>query len=141
MTRYYKTRSGRTVEERDDNFHETLAPASHYYAPVETEPARLVGERSRTISGLELFVGWVAGIISALLAMRFVFSLLNANQVNGFVSFVYNVTDGLVKPFANVFNYSVNTGVGYFDLPALMAIAVVALVAWAITRLLRIGRA
>jgi succinate dehydrogenase hydrophobic anchor subunit len=129
----FVTRHGRTIE--DDTFRETLAPTAPVYREVVREhvPTRRAGL-------LEMLVGWVAGLVMILLAIRFVFSLLAVNQANGFSNFTYNVTSGFVSPFNGLFSSNPSSGLGYFDLPAVAAVLVVALVAWAVVAILRSTR-
>ena len=118
-----------------DEFHESLAPARHMYAIDEADVPIVA---ARPLTGLELLVGWISGVITALLAIRFVFSLMSVNQDNGVASFVYTTTNGFTNPFSNLFNFQPNVSLGYFDLPAVAAIIAVALVSWAIVGLLRL---
>lgn len=119
--------------ERDpetDEFYETMAP-----------PAATVQEPARPLYAVQMLVRLVAGVVSTMLAIRIVLELLAANTANGFASFIYNVTDPLVAPFSNLFNYTLQTSVVRFDLPALVAIIVYSLIAYIIVRLLDVGRA
>lgn len=81
----------------------------------------------------------VYGIISALLALRFVLMLLGANRGNAFTDFIFTVTQPLVAPFFGMFNYDPTYGTSRFELETLIAIAVYGLLAWVIVRLLTIG--
>ena len=93
------------------------------------------------LSFLARVVWFVAGVIEALLALRFIFILLGANPANNFVNFIYNVSYPFARPFFGIFNYSINYGVARVELSSLVAMAVYALIAYGITRLLLIGRA
>jgi hypothetical protein len=90
----------------------------------------------------ERAVWLVAGILEALLGLRFVFALLGANPNNGIASFVYNITHPFVAPFFSLFNYSSVpvSGVGRFELYTLIAMAIYGLIAWGIARLLTLRR-
>jgi len=76
-------------------------------------------------------VGVVFGLVEIVLAFRLAFSLLGANQTNGFVRFIFNITQFFVSFFASIFS-RVTTGVvetqGVFEPETLIAIVVVALV-------------
>lgn len=85
-------------------------------------------------------VWYIAGIITILLAFRFVLSLLGANRDNPFADFIYSVTYPLVAPFFGLFGYEVQYGVSRFEIETLVAIAVYAVIAYAISALLNIGR-
>lgn len=79
------------------------------------------------------------GLLEALLAFRFVFRLLGANPAAGFVRFIYNITDPFISPFVGIFGTASNPGVStvsVFEPATLIAMAVYALVAWLIVRLI-----
>jgi hypothetical protein len=101
---------------------------------VEEERVTRTGRVSR--AGSIIYV--LFGILEGLLAFRFVFLLLGANRGSGFVDFIYAVTYPFVAPFYGIFGQISGpdiTGESVFDLDTLVAMAVYALVAWAIVRL------
>jgi uncharacterized protein YggT (Ycf19 family) len=78
-------------------------------------------------------VSLLFGVLAVLIALRIVLLLLVANQTNGLVDFIYNVTEPFVAPFRGVFNFDmVSPGGG----STLDIGAVVALVGWALIYLL-----
>lgn len=81
-------------------------------------------------------VWFIAGILNALLALRFILALLGANTGNAFVSFIYGITYPFVAPFFGVFNYTFELGQARFEGFTLLAIVVYTLAAYAISRLL-----
>lgn len=86
-------------------------------------------------------VRFIAGILLILLAFRFVLMLLAANQENAFANFVYVLSYPFAAPFFGLFGYTIRYGVSQFELSTLVAIAVYALIAYGITRLINIRRA
>jgi uncharacterized protein YggT (Ycf19 family) len=89
----------------------------------------------------ERIVWLIAGIILALLGLRFVFALFGANPNNGLAQFVYNASHPFVVPFFNLFNYNyVDNGVGRIEIFTLVAILVYGLIASLIARLVSINR-
>ena len=124
-------RPARTEDQYDD-FGETMPATPGYYR----EPV----VQASPVTMLERFISLVAGILNVLLAIRFVFSLLNVNTSNAFGAFIYNTTNWMTTPFASLFNYNPSSGIGYFDLPAIVAIVVVSLVAWGLISLVRLTR-
>ena len=78
-------------------------------------------------------VSLLFGILAVLIALRIVLLLLVANQTNGLVDFIYNVTEPFVAPFRGIFNFDlVSPGGGStLDIGAL-----VALIGWALIYLL-----
>ena len=85
-------------------------------------------------------IWFIAGVIEVLLALRFLFVLLGANSGNGLVSFIYAVTYPLVVPFFGIFGYHYQAGVANFEVATLVAMAIYALIAWGLARLVTINR-
>ncbi len=81
----------------------------------------------------------LAGILMVLLGFRFVLALLGANPYNGFVHTIYAATWPFAAPFYGMFGYP-STYPPRFELYALFAMAVYALVAWGVMAVLRIRR-
>ncbi len=99
----------------------------------QAEPANV--NKTSTAARLVMFV---SGVLLTLLAFRFVLVLLGANQNNGFANFIYSVSHPFAAPFFGLFGYSLRYGVSRFELSTLVAMAVYALVAYGIARLLTI---
>lgn len=104
----------------------------------EIEDPRLATDHRQSVAAR--VVWYIAGVILVLLAARFVFALLGANPANGLASFVYGVTQPLVSPFFNLFSYNYSDGIRRFEIFTLVAMAVYALVAYGIARLLTLNR-
>ncbi|MDB5170142.1 MAG: Membrane protein involved in colicin uptake [Candidatus Saccharibacteria bacterium] len=83
-------------------------------------------------------VWFIAGILITLLAFRFVLILLGANRGNTFVDLIYTLSYPFAAPFFGIFGYDLRYGVSRTELSTLVAIAVYALVAYGIARLLTI---
>lgn len=97
---------------------------------------------SRSVAGK--IVWYIFGVIGTLLAFRFVLKLLGANPESGFVDFIYAVSGVLTAPFDSIFGVtSTKSGdvQSVFEPSILVAIAVYALVAWGIVKLLNLNRA
>jgi YGGT family protein len=102
------------------------------HAAVVSETVR------RTPSGAETarrVVVFLFGIIQALIAVRIVLLLIDANQANGLVRFIYDLSSFFVGPFEGVLHTNaVQAGASIFDIAAL-----VALVGWTILEVLIIA--
>ena len=81
------------------------------------------------------------GILAVLIALRIVLLLLVANQTNGLVDFIYNVTEPFVAPFRGIFNFDlVSPGGGStVDIGALVALIGWALIYMLIMAILSLG--
>jgi hypothetical protein len=86
---------------------------------------------------LSRLVMYVFGLIEILIAIRFVLKLLGANAEAGFVKLMYSVSDIFMVPFTAIFTAKHAAG-ATFELSALAAIAVYALVAWGVVMLIRV---
>lgn len=89
-------------------------------------------------STLARVIWFIAGVIIALLAIRFVFVLLGANQNNGFVDLIYTLSYPFAVPFFGVFGYSVHYDISRFETSTLVGIVIYALIAWGLARLVTI---
>lgn len=110
-------------------------------APLESPTSR--DETAVVTSGsntAERIVYYIAGVIISILAIRFVLSLLGANRGNGFADFIYGVSYPFVAPFFGLFGYDVQYGVSRFEIETLFAMAIYALLAYGIVKMIRITR-
>lgn len=85
-------------------------------------------------------IWWIAGVLLAILALRFIFALLGANQANAFAHFIYSVSYPFVEPFFSLFGYTIHYGVSTFETFTLVAMVIYALIAFALARLVTITR-
>lgn len=84
-------------------------------------------------------VWFIVGVISVIIAIRFILLLLGANQSAGFTDFVYSLSNMFVAPFTGIFGLP-TYGTSVFEISSLLAIGVYMLLAWGLTKLLTIGR-
>jgi hypothetical protein len=84
-------------------------------------------------------VWYVLGLLEALLLIRFFLKLLGANPAAGFTDFIYSLTQLFVAPFVNVFGVTQVEG-AIFEWTTLLAMLVYWLLAWAVIKLLLMGR-
>jgi len=99
--------------------------------------ARPTYEEKKAVWRSYHIIWFFVGLITALLAFRFVFELLGANQYNPFVSFVYTLSYPLAGPFQTIFGIT-NVASATFDWSVLVAIVVYVLIGYALVKLLRI---
>ena len=79
----------------------------------------------------------IFGVIDGLLLIRLVLKLLGANPNAGFSSWVYGFTDIFLAPFRDLLP-NVISGQSIFEMSAVVAILVYALIGWVIARLIAI---
>jgi hypothetical protein len=120
------------------------ADTSAYAEPVH-QPNQTVSQSSvvsetvrRSPSGAETarrVVVFVFGIIQALIVVRIVLLLIDANQDNGLVRFIYDLSAFFIGPFEGILKTNaVQAGASVLDIAAL-----VALVGWTILEFLIIA--
>lgn len=122
-----------TVRETTTRSGNTVQKTQEVHDPVATQ------EHNQNVA--ERVVWFVAGILLTLLAFRFVLSLLGANTTNAFANFIYDVSQPFVSPFFSLFSYdNYQYGVSRFELYTLIAMAVYAVVAYGIVKLVTLNR-
>ena len=104
------------------------------------EPTTVVREPGHRSNVAARIVSLIGFIIFALLALRFLLSLLGANRNNGFADFVYTASYPLVAPFFGLFNYDPQFGVARFEFETLIAALFWAIVLGIIARLVTVNR-
>ncbi len=114
-------------------------------APVQptaqTTEVREVSEaRASGTTLAERIIWYVTGVLLVLLAFRFVLAFLGANPSNAFADFIYDASHPFVSPFFSLFGYNLQYGVSRFEIFTLVAMAVYAIVAWGITKLVTLNR-
>jgi hypothetical protein len=112
---------------------EPLQPAiqAPLQAPLQRSSGVWVAERAVMITYL------VLGIMEALIITRVILKLLAANPEAGFVRVIYDRSALFVAPFQGIFPTPATQN-SVLELSSLVAIAVYALIAWGIVRLIAI---
>jgi hypothetical protein len=119
----------------------------------KTEGGEVVTEKKTTSAipegskgGFQAYylVYYVLGVLEILLAFRFVFKLLGASSVSGFVSFIYSLSGPFVTPFSGIFSTATTTGVNataVLEPATIIAMIVYAILGWGIGKLITISMA
>ncbi|HET8669225.1 MAG TPA: hypothetical protein VFM05_00985 [Candidatus Saccharimonadales bacterium] len=124
----------RTEEEGVDN---DGASVQQQTKRIQTETAT----DTKTVA--ENLVWYILGFIEILLGLRFVLKLFGANPDNPFVDLVYAISGVLTAPFDNIFNVATATAGevrSVFEPSILVAMAIYALLAWGIVKLITINQ-
>lgn len=113
--------------------------------PAPTQEREVVepadGTYAATVIGRIVWLA--AGVITALLAIRFILAALAANPGSGFVNFIYKAAHPFAAPFFGMFNYNdiyVRGSGSHIEIYTLVAIAVYLAAAWILSALLTVGR-
>jgi uncharacterized protein YggT (Ycf19 family) len=93
-------------------------------------------QRSRVAARVSQVIDYAFFLIYALLAFRFLLSLIAARSASGFVKFIVSVSDPFYAPFRNIVA-SPKTGEHTVLLPVVVALCAYAVLHLAINRLLR----
>jgi uncharacterized protein YggT (Ycf19 family) len=75
------------------------------------------------------------GVLEGLLGLRFIFKLIGVNPGNTFATFLYNLTDFFVRPFASLTGAPAADGM-VFEFSTILAMIIYALVGWALVRII-----
>ena len=129
----YRQESADEVVESREVAHGPVLPAS--------EPAYSERSVRRGASPLATWINTiylVLAVVDVLIAIRFVLKLLAANPDAGFARLVYGLTAPLVAPFVGLLGNPASSTGNQFEMTSLAAIAVYALVAWLLTRIVRL---
>ena len=94
---------------------------------VNTKPVSYAAKR---------VVGVLFGLVEVILCARLILKLLGANPANSIVKAIYNVTQFFVGLFEGIFGKVSATEGSVFEPATLIAIIVVAVVAWLVLRLM-----
>jgi uncharacterized protein YggT (Ycf19 family) len=78
---------------------------------------------------------FILGVLEVIMGLRFIFRLLGANQGNGFISFLYNLSHPFVMPFNGIFNDQAIGSASVFELSTIIAMLIYALIAWGLVKL------
>ena len=84
-------------------------------------------------------VGIIFSVIEIILAFRLIFKLLGANPKNDFVHGIYAATQFFVGAFEGIFSRVTTSGAettAVFEPATLIAMVVIALIAWAVLKLM-----
>jgi hypothetical protein len=125
----------RRQRDQYDEFRESLAapvPATYRSRELTSD-----GLQMRPVSRAERLIRGIGTLLAALLAIRFIANLIAGNAAGPFTNLARDLTGWLVSPFATIFNTTVPSGRGYIDVPALVAIVVVSVVAYVLGALTR----
>lgn len=90
----------------------------------------------------EYLVYYLFGALEILLAFRLVLKLAGASMSSGFVNMIYGITSIFVWPFEGIFRRAFTQGVettSVLEPSTLVALAVYAITAWGIVKLVRIS--
>lgn len=85
---------------------------------------------------------YALGVLEVLLGFRFIFKLLGANPISGFVVFLYSITNIFVAPFSGIFEPFTTNGLSVqsvFEPASVIAMLVYGIIAWGIVRLIKIN--
>ncbi len=108
-----------------------VAPASAHAQHVVADYA---AEQRAQLSRVTNLIGYVFGLLIALILIRVLLSAIGANPNNGFAQFIYSVTGVFVAPFAGLTATPVYGGAA-FEIYSLVAAIAYALLGWAIIKL------
>lgn len=129
----YRQESADEVVESREVVHGPVQPAAE---PVHVE--RSVSRSASPLATSMNVISVALAIVDGLIAIRFVLKLLAANPEAGFARLVYGVTAPMVAPFAGLLGNPASSAGNQFEVTSLVAMAIYALVAWLLVRVVRL---
>jgi hypothetical protein len=90
--------------------------------------------RQANFSKINNVVWTIIGLIEALLAIRVILKLIDANAGNGFVSFIYSLSGVFVAPFNGIVGEPTSGG-SVLEINTLLAMLVYLILGWVILKL------
>ena len=109
----------------------------HQVAVSDMDPA---AEKAANIGWVNSLIWFIAGLIIAVLAIRFVLAMTGADPHAGFAALIYGLSGPFRAPFAGLFGqpitYDGAVTAGRVEFEDLVAMVVYALIGWGLTRLL-----
>lgn len=127
---------------QDDQQQETTEVRETNKQVGDTNVQRQTVTKSAQTSGIVIVqrvIWFFVGVITVLLALRFVLLLLAANRDAGFVDFIYTLSGLFVAPFIGIFGEP-TYGQSVLEVSSLLAIVVYALVGWGLVKLVTLTR-
>ncbi|HEX9679003.1 MAG TPA: YggT family protein [Candidatus Saccharimonadales bacterium] len=73
---------------------------------------------------LRRLVDWIMMFVAAIISLRFILRLFDANADNGFVDWIYQTSGEILSPFRNIFQSAVLDGGFVIDFTALFGLVV-----------------
>ena len=120
-----------------DRREETVTTQQPGYAATEQVTRDVAAERRLGMFQVTRITWTILGILEILLALRFVLKLIAANPNAGFAVFMYGITGVFVVPFTGLVA-TWFSGETILEVTTLMAMAVYALLAWVVVRVIPI---
>lgn len=125
-----------------------VAPQPQQQVSVDSSASDADSEETRheealtvryAIGKLNDFIQWFIAVLEVTLAIRFILKLIGADPNNLFAGFLYALTDIILFPFSTIVRSpSIHPPYQAFEWSTLIAMAIYALLFWAIGRFLRI---
>lgn len=106
--------------------------------PYEPDDPEYVRQRHMIIFGKIANIVWlITFFILAVILLRFVMLLINANEQNGFVSWVYDSSEFFVRPFLGITNDPTLNG-SVLEINSLIAMLIYMLLIYGILQLVKV---
>jgi YggT family protein len=121
-----------------DRREETVVTQQPGYVASERVTRDVAAERRQGTFQVTQIIWTIAGILEIGLGLRFVLKLIAANPDAGFARLVYGLTQPFLAPFTALVGTPTSGGT-VFEVTTLIAMAVYALLAWIIARVIQVA--
>ncbi|HWY78987.1 MAG TPA: YggT family protein [Candidatus Sulfotelmatobacter sp.] len=128
-----ETKETTTVSNPDEMVKTTITtPPS-----IKVEHPQQVFNKKKTIFRAYQIIWYILGIIEILLGFRVALKALGANQLSGFTSLIYALSDPLTLPFRGILPNTIS-GISLFEWSTIIAAIVYALVAYGLIYIMQL---
>lgn len=107
------------------------------YVEREAVVSDVVAQQRSALARVSQLLWLLAGLLEAMLALRFLLRLLGASESAAIATWVYRLTDLFLFPFQGLFN-NPTVGPAVFEITTAIAMLVYAVAAWAFVTLLNV---
>ena len=121
-----------------DRREETVVTQEQGYAASERVTRDVAAERRQGTFQVTQIIWTLVGILEIALGLRFVLKLIAANPDAGFARAIYGLTQPFLAPFTALVGTPTSGGT-VLEVTTLIAMAVYALLAWIVTRVIQVA--
>lgn len=121
-----------------DRREETVVTQEQGYAASERVTRDVAAERRQSTFQITQIIWTLVGILEIALGLRFVLKLIAANPDAGFARAIYGLTQPFLAPFTALVGTPTSGGT-VLEVTTLIAMAVYALLAWIVARVIRVA--
>lgn len=122
---------------RDPNRRPDYGNDSNWYDDDYPDPEDVRARQAIVYGRIANVVWFITFVILSIILLRFVLLLINANEENAFVRWIYNTSEFFVRPFLGITNDPTFDGF-VFEINSLIAMLIYMLIIYGVLQLVRV---